>query len=98
VANKKQQELDKVQKNARSFIDSGKWYNVESTNVLMIKYNKALRILSVRFKGVSQGIKKPIYHYKNVPPQVAGGMIVAGSKGKFVWARLRDKYDFDGPV
>lgn len=76
---------------------SGQWKTVTSSNVKEIRYDSASRVLHVRFKGVSKGIRQPVYPYRGVPMDIAMKMFDAGSKGVFVWDSLRDKYPTDGP-
>jgi hypothetical protein len=83
---------------ADSWVNYRRWAKVSSSNVLAIHYDKKDRILSIQFKGKAKGIKFPIYTYDQCPDNVARDFYLAGSKGKFVWARIRDKYTTNGPM
>lgn len=85
-----------------AFADPKIWRTVVSSNVDAIAwhydYGTRMGYLAVRFQGTAKGIREPVYIYVNVPVQVWTDFMAATSKGKFVWRRLRGKYDFDGPL
>lgn len=58
---------------------------VVSSNVVAIGYEN--NDLYVDFKSGS-------YVYKDVPREIYDALLVAESKGKFMWAHIRDRYDY----
>lgn len=68
------------------------WVRVSSSNVEAIRWSE--RVLYVKFlaKGKSPG---STYAYYGVPRSVAVQMLDSGSKGTFVWDRLRDEYRYE---
>lgn len=74
------------------------WKRVSSSNVHSIAYFSDLsnsnntNILGVKFQPEGQRLRT--YYYFSVPLSVFTDMVVAASKGRFVWRSLRDKYDY----
>ena len=58
---------------------------VESSNVVAVGYKK--NDLYVDFKSGS-------YVYFDVPKEIYDGLLKAESKGKYMWAKVRDRYDY----
>ena len=58
---------------------------VESSNVVAVGYKK--NDLYVDFKSGS-------YVYFDVPKIIYEGLLKAESKGKYMWAKIRDRYDY----
>ena len=58
---------------------------VESSNVVAVGYKK--NDLYVDFKSGS-------YVYFDVPKEIYDGLLKAESKGKYMWTKVRDKYDY----
>ena len=58
---------------------------VVSSNVVAIGYEN--NNLYVDFKSGS-------YVYKDVPEEIYAGLLAAESKGKYMWAHVRDRYDY----
>ena len=58
---------------------------VESSNVVAVGYKE--NDLYVDYKGGS-------YVYKNVPKPVYEGLLKAESKGKYMWAAVKGKYEY----
>ena len=58
---------------------------VESSNVVAIGYKK--NNLYVDFKSGS-------YVYYDVPQKIYDGLLAAESKGKYMWAHVRDVYSY----
>lgn len=52
-------------------------------------YDSAQRVLSIQFKGPT------VYQYQDVPPETAAGFEAADSKGKFVAAHIKGKFEFN---
>lgn len=73
---------------ADQWAETGVWVMVKSSNVKAISYQKAFEYLYVEFKQGS------VYRYDNVPLRTAKDMFRVGSKGKFVWRRLRDQFPY----
>lgn len=74
--------------NVEDWLDFGEWVRVKSSNVSAIQYWLENKSLFVRFKSGAT------YVYNPVPRAAARDMFEAGSKGKFVWRRLRDRYPY----
>lgn len=58
---------------------------VVSSNVVAVGYEN--NDLYVDFKSGS-------YVYKDVPREIYDALLVAESKGKFMWAYIKDRYDY----
>lgn len=58
---------------------------VESSNVVAVGYKT--NELYVDFKSGS-------YIYYDVPKAIYEGLLKAESKGKYMWAKIRDRYDY----
>lgn len=82
---------------SEQWIQEGIWYEVTSSNVKAIRYDKEARELYVQFLGRSKNIFQPVYIYLQVSDTIAETMFQAASYGKFVWQYLRDTFSFRGP-
>lgn len=89
---------EQLLEDSASWVKYRRWKKVSSSNVLAIHYDKQDKVLSIQFKGAAKGIKYPIYVYSGVSSGTAREFYLAGSKGKFVWSRIRDKYPTSGPM
>jgi hypothetical protein len=65
---------------------------VTSEAVARIEYDEDARILFVRFTSGEW------YGYRDVPAPVARAFLAAGSKGRFFQERIRNRYDYEGPL
>lgn len=76
------------------FARPGVWVKVSSSNVDSIAYydGRDRKVLGVRFHGGTSKITE--YHYYDVGQSLFQEMLRTGSKGKFVWAKLRDVYSY----
>jgi hypothetical protein len=70
------------------WVHSGTWLHTASSNVEAIRYLYDDKILEVEFKNGSY------YQYFDVPPDVARGMYLTDSPGRFVWRQLRDVFNY----
>lgn len=61
---------------------------VVSSNVSAIGYDEEEHVLFIKFHDFS------VYRYEAVPKKVWNAFQVAPSKGKFVWAHIRDQYPY----
>lgn len=61
---------------------------VASTNIASIGYDEASETLEVEFASGS------VYQYYNVPAHLHEQMMMAGSKGQFLNAYIRNAYPF----
>jgi hypothetical protein len=73
---------------AQSWVETGRWVNVKSSNVASIKYNIFDNSLTVMFLSGSG------YKYQQVPIRTAKNMFDASSMGRFVHQRLKNVYPF----
>lgn len=73
---------------------SGTWLHLGSSNVQAIRYDWPRRVLEVEFKGVDKSGNGWFYNYFDISPEVAEGMVETDSPGRYVWNRLRDRYDY----
>lgn len=62
----------------------------ESSNIEGYAYHSEKQKLWIAFKGGR------VYRYSNVPPEVANGLHLAESKGKYHSTYIKGKYDYDG--
>ena len=62
--------------------------DVESSNVARIAYDDENQILHVQFLNGSH------YKYMDVPETVYNGMLIAASKGRYLWRNIRDQYEY----
>lgn len=60
-----------------------------STNIAATGYDPDTQTLAVRFKSGKT------YHYKGVEREVAEGLGQSRSPGKFLFANIRDSYDYE---
>lgn len=83
------------------FTNAVNWTEVTSSNVHSIAYyidvsSARENILGVRFHSKSDAsVVSAEYWYYGVPISVWLNMLSAGSKGKFVWSDLRDRYRYE---
>ena len=61
---------------------------VKSSNIVSIGYDEDDGRLEVEF------IRSGVYTYFDVPKKLYERALKAPSIGKFIWANIRDKYDF----
>lgn len=61
---------------------------VRSSNVVSVGYDKNSKTLEVEFRTGR------VYQYAGVHANTARAFLVAPSKGKYVWRRVRDKYSY----
>lgn len=61
---------------------------VTSSNIQSIGYDVDSGVLEIEFKGGT------VYQYFEVPPQVHGEMLQAGSLGQYFMANIRNKYRY----
>lgn len=66
---------------------------VESSNIQEFGYDDANRMLYVKFLGKGNS-PSTLYVYEDVEPEIYEEFFNAPSKGKFLWAKLRDKYPY----
>lgn len=71
---------------ATTFVNSGKWVKVRSSNVAQIKYEKAAQRFWVQFLNRSE------YHYPSITVELAKKFFRAASYGRFVWTIRRMGY------
>lgn len=83
------------------FANASNWTGVTSSNVHSIAYyididSTRENILGVRFHSKDDpDTANSEYWYYGVPTSIWLNMIAAGSKGKFVWSDLRDRYRYE---
>lgn len=70
-----------------------KMIEVNSSNILRIGYNPEHRILAIHFKG---RFPEPsnAYHYRAVPLDIFVDLMKADSKGAYLAANIKGKYEF----
>jgi hypothetical protein len=66
----------------------------DSSNVRAIGYDDASKYLYIQFHPESERDRPPTYRYANVPSQIYRRFLGAPSKGMFVWASIKGKYDY----
>lgn len=77
------------------FASETNWISVSSSNVEAIAFFMSVsnrgrgNVLGVRFLNGAE------YRYEAVPLSVWQDFRSASSKGRFIWARLRDKYPYE---
>ncbi|MBA7590381.1 hypothetical protein ES708_32497 [subsurface metagenome] len=64
------------------------WTEVESSNIKKVGYAAALEELHIKFNSGTE------YAYLEVPPEVFDALIGAPSKGKFLNAEIKGKYEY----
>lgn len=69
----------------RAEADTLSWVSVKSSNVAAVAYSASFSRLFIRFKDSS------IYAYDGVPRGIYEGLLVAPSKGQYIWAVVRGK-------
>ena len=67
---------------------------VNSSNVYSVGYDPDSEILQVQFLDKDKKGPGAIYRYSGVPFDVWHDFINAGSKGKYVWSHIRDRFPF----
>lgn len=70
-------------------IRSLKWVKVSSSNLREIYYDKANRVLYIKFNNSSE-----IYYYNQVLPPIFDGLQKARSKGTYFNERIRYKHSY----
>lgn len=60
-----------------------------SSQIAAFAYDGAQRVLSIQFQS-----SKQVYHYQDVPPDVATGFEAAESKGRYFGNSIKDQYSF----
>jgi len=65
------------------------WQRVQSSNVDAVMYDPEARVLSVRFHSGGE------YSYRNVPPDVARGLVDAESPGRYFASNIRGNYSHE---
>lgn len=78
---------------SQEWVMSGRWVHVKSSNVEGIKFDYKNQNFFVEFQGKGRH-PNAVYIYYNVPTRVAKDMFNAASMGKFVWRKLRGKYNY----
>lgn len=64
------------------------WVEVISSNINKIAYDKEHRELLVEFRGGNQ------YYYINVPEKIFEDMLLASSKGEFLYRNIKGQYGY----
>lgn len=59
---------------------------VTSSNVRSVGYDGASKTLEIEFNNGS------VYQYYNVPSSIHTGLMNAGSKGKYLWGNIRNRF------
>lgn len=62
------------------------WTSVNSSNVVAVAYKESNLYVEYR---------RGEYVYKNVPKKVYDGLLAAESKGKFMCAEIKGKYEYE---
>lgn len=62
------------------------WTSVNSSNVVAVAYKESNLYVEYR---------RGEYVYKNVPKKVYDGLLAAESKGKFMCAEVKGKYEYE---
>lgn len=60
--------------------------HVSSSAIDDVAYDRATATLTIRFTSGER------YHYRDVPPDVAAGLLAAPSHGRYFQAHIRDRY------
>lgn len=76
------------QPSAAKATGAGEWVYVTSSNIHSFRYDPTYGTLDVRFKGGGY------YRYLGVPERIPRDWQTAGSKGKYHYIHIRDKYPF----
>lgn len=66
---------------------------VTSSNVMALQYDSVRLTMYVWFKPGKDG-RESLYSYQGVEPDKATRGFHAPSKGKWIWAELRDKHPY----
>jgi hypothetical protein len=61
---------------------------VESSNIESVGYDKATKVLEVKFKSGS------VYQYTNVPPEKHKALVEADSVGGYFSANIKEHYSY----
>ncbi len=64
--------------------------NIESSNIRALGYDKNTLTLRVQFKASTM-----CYDYKGVSRELFLDMMKNDSKGKFFWARIKNKFEYE---
>ena len=60
---------------------------IQSSNLAATGYDPATKVLAIRFTGGDK-----VYHYQDVPPEVAAGLDSAESAGRYFASHIRGKF------
>ena len=66
----------------------------ESSQIAATAYDAESKTLAIQFKAKGGGAGN-IYHYSNVPPELAAEFDKAESKGKFFGSRIKGWFDYE---
>lgn len=64
-------------------------FEVESSNIRMLGYDKEAKLLRIKFVGST------FYDFRGVPPELYLKFIGAESKGRFFFTRIKGKFDME---
>ena len=64
------------------------WVRVVSSRLDAVMYEPDSRVLSVRFKNGAE------YSYQDVPPEIARGLTLASSPGRYFADNIKGRYDY----
>lgn len=68
------------------------WEEVESSNIRSIGYDAELEELHIKFRSGSE------YAYFGVPGEIYAEMMRAPSKGRFLAAEIKGKYEYEKTI
>jgi hypothetical protein len=68
-----------------------RYFNVKSSSVKRIGYDKRHQILSIEYADHGP------YNYYDVPEEIFEGLLESPSKGEYVNRKIRQKYDYSKP-
>lgn len=79
-----------MNKEVKFGLKAGRFKKVESSNLLDVKYDARLLVLSIRF------LNRPnwTYRYVDVTPNVYEDLMKAPSVGEFFHSNIKDTYNF----
>jgi hypothetical protein len=67
---------------------------VDSSQIAEYGYDEGTQTLSVRFKNKDGQASENYYNYSGVDPDTAAAMDDAESKGSFLYANIKGKFDY----
>jgi len=82
---------------ATDWIERGQWVGVKSSNVSAMMYFAPTSRLYVEFLPSKKFPQGSVYFYKEVPVELAILIFNAESIGKFLHARIKKSYSYEGP-